>query len=251
MLIKTEGVVIRTRDYGESHKLVWLFTREQGKVSVMARGAKKPKSRFSAVTQPFTHGEYVWFSGGSGLPTLSQADLIHAHHLLRSDLEKTAIAAYLSELLDRLTEEKEPHPHMFALWTSTLSLLETETDADILRHIFELKVLEMAGYRPYLDGCTRCKRAVLPVRFSVRHGGFLCLDCASHDPASLPLSEASARILKLLQRAVPDRLGEVRVKEETKQQLDNALRAFIDEYVPVRLRSRAFLDQMRGGWGRD
>lgn len=249
MLIKTEGIVIRTRDYGESHKVVVLFTAERGKLPVMARGAKKPRSRLGAVTQLFTRGHYLCFLG-TGMGTLSQGELIRSHHSIRSDLLLTATAAYLVELLDRLTEEKEPLPALYRLLSSTLDHLEEGTDPDILARIFELRVLEAAGYRPVLDKCVCCGSADRPVRFSVRQGGFLCADCLHRDPQTIPLSETAVRILKLLQRITPDRIGDVRVKAETKAQLERVLRAFIDEYTAIPFKSRPFLDQLRKDWSK-
>ncbi|MFC4076725.1 DNA repair protein RecO [Salinithrix halophila] len=247
MLVKTEGVVLRTRDYGESNKIVVLFTRERGKLPAMARGAKKPKSRLGAATQPFTWGQFLYFAG-SGMATLSQADIIKSHYPLRSDLFLTAYAAYLAELLDKMTEEKEPSPVLYDLFLSTLNHLEEGVDPDILCRIFELKVLETAGYRPRLNGCLFCSGVKGPLAFSITLGGILCHDCASRDPKAIPLSPASARILSQLQRITPDRLGQVQIKEETKSQLEQVIRRFLEEYTELKLKSRAFLDRLKKDW---
>ncbi|PTM59471.1 DNA repair protein RecO [Desmospora activa] len=248
MLAKCEGIVIRTRDYGESHKVVTLFTQEQGKIAVMARGAKKTKSRLGAVTQPFTSGWFLCFSGSSGMATLSQAEIQRARYSLRSDLTLTAVAAYMTELLDRLTEEREVQPVLYSLLETTLDMLEEGADPDILTHIFELKVLEVGGYRPRLDGCVHCGAVDRSVRFSVAMGGFLCLDCSHRDRQAIAISAATARVLKLLQRMTPDRVGEVDLKAETRTQLEKVIRAFLDEYVGQSLKSRDFLDRMKRDW---
>ena len=75
MLNKWEGIVLRTIPYGESNKIVTMFTREAGKVTAMARGAKKPRSKLAAVTQPFTHGTFL-IRKGRGMGTLSQGEPI-------------------------------------------------------------------------------------------------------------------------------------------------------------------------------
>ncbi|OYD07677.1 DNA repair protein RecO [Paludifilum halophilum] len=244
MLSKIEGIVIRTQDYGESNKVVILFTRDRGKLAAMARGAKKPKSRVGAATQPFTLGQYLCFAG-NGMATISQADILQSHYPLRADLFLTAYTAYMTELLDRLTEDKEPHPFLYELLATTLSHLEEGTDPDILSRIFELKVLEAVGYRPRLDGCAVCGKVEGPMKFSVSQGGLICLEDARHDSQALPLSPPAARILKLLQRVTPDRLGQVQVKEETKNQMERVIRSFMDEYVDLRFKSRPFLDRLR------
>lgn len=247
MLAKTEGIVLRTRDYGESNKVVVLFTPEHGKLAAMARGAKKPKSRLSAATQPFTLGQFLCFTG-SGMATISQADILQSHYPLRADLFLTAYASYLTELLDKMTEEKEPQPLLYDLLHSTLHALEEGTDPDILCRLFELKILEVAGYRPRLDGCVHCRRWDLPMQFSVSFGGLLCSDDAKRDPYAISLSPAALRILKQLQRVMPDRLGRIQVQDETKHLMERVLRSFINQYVDRSFKSRKFLDQIRRDW---
>lgn len=247
MLEKLEGIVIRTRDYGESNKVVILFTRERGKLPAMARGAKKPKSRLAAATQPFTLGQYLCYTG-TGMATLSQADILESHHHLRSDLVLTSYAAYWTEFLDKLTEEREPDPQTYHWLVQALQMLGEGVDPETLSRIFELKVLESAGYRPRLDGCVLCGKTDIPVKFSVRQGGLLCPTCSYRDPEAFPLSPSAVRILKTLQRITPERLGNIRVKEETRRQLERVLRSFIDEYIDLRLRSRGFLDRLKKDW---
>ena len=100
MLQKCEGIVIRSTDYGESNKVVTLYTRELGKVGVMARGAKKPNSRLSAITQLFTHG-YFLVQKGSGLGSLQQGEMVSSLRTIREDIFLTAYASYIQETLER------------------------------------------------------------------------------------------------------------------------------------------------------
>ncbi len=244
MLVHTEGIVIRTRDYGEAGKIVTFFTPDHGKLAAVARGAKKPKSRLSAVTQPFTLGRYLFFLG-SGLATLSQGEITNSHHSLRADLLLAAYSAYLVELLDRMTVEKEPAPSLFRLLSLTLEYLEKGVNPEILSRIFELRVLASAGLKPVLDRCTVCSSKKYPFHFSVRQGGFICIHCLDQDPNYLSLDPATARILQLLARIDPARLGEVKVKSKTERQLEQALRLFIDEYADIPMKSRSFLQQLR------
>ncbi|SEN04693.1 DNA repair protein RecO [Lihuaxuella thermophila] len=249
MLQKVEGIVLRARDYGESHQVILIFSEYQGKIAVMARGSKKPKSRFGAVTEPFTEAHFVYFTGGSGMPTLSQADLIHSHHLIRSDLLLTAYGAYWLDLIDKCTEEKEPCPGLYRFLTLALKKLESGTDPDILTRMVELRIMRIAGYQPVLHHCANCRQQHRPVRFSIRQGGFLCADCQNQDPESLPLTEATARILPLLERIPLEQLGEVKVKPETKEQLERIVHAFMEEYFPFKLKSLTLLKQIRQSWG--
>ncbi len=247
MLNKFEGIILKARDYGESNQILTVFTKYQGKVAIMARGSKKTRSRFGAVTEPFTQAHFVTFGTGK-IVTLSQADLINSHYLLRSDLLLTAYGAYWVELIDKTTEEKEPHPPLYEMLALLLSRLEQKTDPDILTFILELRILKMAGYAPVLDHCVYCHANQRPVRFSVRQGGFLCENCQSQDPEAMLVTEASSRILRILLQVDLRRLGAVNIKHETRQQLEKLIRSFAAEYLPVRLKSLNLLEQLKTSW---
>ncbi len=247
MLSKFEGIVFRAKDYGESNQIVLVFTEQFGKISLMARGSKKPKSRFRAVTEPFTLAQFICFTG-SGMPTLSQADLIKPRHLLRSDLLLTAYGAYWFELIDKLLSEKEPHSLVYRLLDHGLDHLEKGTDPDVLTRIIELNMLGVAGYQPVLDRCVQCSATTDLTHFSIRQGGFLCKKCRSVDGHAFSLQPAVVRILPLLQRIELRRLGEVSVKPETNQQLESVLSAFIDEYLSGPWKSRQILQQFKQTW---
>jgi DNA repair protein RecO (recombination protein O) len=244
MLTKAEGIVIRARDYGESHKVIVLYTREFGKIAVMARGVKKTKSRLSFVTQVLTHGQYQFFAG-SGMGTLSQGEVIESHHALRQDVLSMSYAAYMAELTDKLTLEKEANPYVFHLLSKTFSYLEEGKDADILCRIFELKMLSVAGYRPQLDQCLHCGEEDKPFYFSVAKGGILCQDCRLPEEPVLSLSPSAARLLRLFLHFDINRIGEIRVKQETKDLLERVMYDYTDYHTDLRLKSRDVLNQMK------
>src|SRR5690606_15477599 len=114
LLNKWEGIVLKSMPYGESNKIVTLYTREAGKMTAMARGAKKPASRLSAVTQTFTYGYYL-LRTGRGMGTLEQGEPIDSMRHIREDLEATAYASYIVELIDRLTDDRGASPNVFGL----------------------------------------------------------------------------------------------------------------------------------------
>lgn len=244
MLKKAEGIVIRTRDYGETHQVLVIYTREQGKIAVMARGVKKTRSRLSSVAQVLTHGQYMYYAG-SGMGTLTQGETIKSHHKIREDILWMSYAAYILELLDKLTDDREPNGFLFHLLDQVLSLLETGKDAAILCRIFEMKLLGISGYRPQVDACLNCLESDKPFFFSVSKGGFLCAHCLPLDEQALSLSPASARLLRLFLHVDIDRLGEIRVRPETNEQLERVMFAFTDYHADLHLKSRNFLQKMK------
>ena len=237
--------MIRGVDYGESSKVVTLFTREHGKLAVMARGAKKAKSRLAAVSQLFTHGYYLCKAGpGSGMPDLSQGDVVDSFKAMRQDLNATAYAAYMAELLDRLTHERETNPYLFQLIVHIFRYLDEGRDAEILCRIFETKMLQVAGISPQLSGCVMCGEQREPYAFSISQGGLLCTACLASDPYAIAVTPSTWKLLRLFQVFDVERLGEIEVKQATRTQLKHVLKSYMDEHLDLRLKSRSFLDQL-------
>ncbi|GAE24714.1 DNA recombination and repair protein RecO [Halalkalibacter wakoensis JCM 9140] len=243
MIQKVEGIVIRTTDYGESNKIVTLFTRELGKVGVMARGAKKPKNRLAAASQLFIYGTFV-FQQSKGLGTLNQADIMDSFREVRGDLFRASYATYIVELTDKLTEERNRNPYHFELLHQTIHYLNEGIDPDVLLRIYEMKMLAVAGIKPELDQCVSCQSTEVPAKFSIRHAGFLCKRCASKDERAFILSDHSARLLRLFFYIDLHRLGQISLKKETKDELKQIISAYYEEYSGVMLKSKRFLEQM-------
>ncbi|EHZ3605219.1 DNA repair protein RecO, partial [Listeria monocytogenes] len=133
---KCEGIVIRQTSYRESDKIVRMYTREFGKIGVVARGAKKTKSRLAAVTQLFTNGYFTFF-GGNGLGTLQQGEVIETFSSIQQDIFMTAYATYVCELLDKATEERQPNPYLYELTFQILRDIDEGYDPQILTQIYE------------------------------------------------------------------------------------------------------------------
>lgn len=246
MLYRAEGIVIRSMDYGEGNKIITLCTEKSGKVGVLVRGAKKIKSRHAALTQPFTYGEYVFFRNGTGLGTLNAGEIIESHHLLREDLLKAAYSSYACELLDRVLQDEETGAFWFHQLKACLEALQEDKDPQIIINLYEMKVLQTAGYGPELNVCVSCgnERSDEEMLVSSRLGGVLCRRCKHLDPPAMPVSPKTLKLLRVFARLDLRRLGNIDVKEATKAELKIVMRALMDTQLGLRLKSQNFLDQM-------
>jgi DNA repair protein RecO (recombination protein O) len=243
MLQKCEGIVIRTTDYSETNKIVTIYTREWGKVGVMARGAKKPNSRLAAVTQLFSYG-YFLIQKGSGLGSLQQGEMISSMRTIREDIIYTAYASYVLELTDKCTEEKKPNPYLFELLMQTLNYMNEEYDLDILVQIYQMKMLNSLGLYPILNKCSVCGETDGHFSFSIRENGFICHRCLEKDPYHFKISAATLKLLRIFYYLDLSRLGDISVKTETKKELKKVIDAYYEEYSGLHLKSKRFLDQM-------
>lgn len=238
-----EGIVIKTIPYGESNTIITLYTKELGKIGVMARGAKKPKSRFTSITQLFTYGIFV-FQRGRGLGTLQQGEALSSFRHIREDLVKTAYAAYLAELLDRYTSEEEMKPDLFGWLKQALEYINYGIDPEVITFLFEIKMMKTAGIVPELSRCVSCHAAEANFSFSIREGGFLCERCAYKDPYRMNISKGAARLLNMFYHLDLGRLGNVSLKKETKRELRMLFDAYMEEYSGVFIKSKKFLKQL-------
>jgi len=115
-IVRTEAVVLRSLDYGETSQIVTLFTREKGKVGVMAKGARRPKSSFGATLQPMAYTQAVfYYKPTRTLQTLSESSHVESFHRLRRDLRRITVGLRIVELVDALMEAEDPAPDVFSL----------------------------------------------------------------------------------------------------------------------------------------
>ncbi|WP_336771722.1 DNA repair protein RecO [Paenibacillus sp. MMO-58] len=243
MLYRVEGIVIRSMDYGEGNKIITLLTKTNGKLGVMVRGAKKMKSRHASLAQPFTFGEFVFFRN-KGLGTLNAGEILESHHLLREKLDLAAYASYLAELTDKMLQEDESGAMLFEQLKAGFAAMEEGKDPQIVSHLFEMRILEAAGYAPELEICVNCSSEQGPFRLSPYAGGVLCPRCARNDAQAIPIGEGAYKLLRLFSRMDLRRLGAIQVKPETKKELKKLMRELMDVHIGIPLKSRTFLDQM-------
>ena len=151
MQYRVEGIVIRSMDYGENNKIITVYTNTNGKVGIVVRGAKKVKSRYGSMTQLFTYGEFIYFRN-SGLGTLTHGEIIQSHHVLREQLEMTAYSSYAAELTDRALQEEDASSFMFRAAECLFDrALKKGKIPKIITELYELKILETAGYGPNFE----------------------------------------------------------------------------------------------------
>jgi DNA repair protein RecO (recombination protein O) len=185
-LHKDEAIVLSKRAYGESDRIIHLFTREAGKVSAIAKGAGKSQKRFVNTLEPFNHIRVEYFEKqGRGMVRIENADLVEANSGIEVSMRRACSASFFAEFVDRLTREREPHGALFTALKGFIDLARAKDPAyaDILR--CELLMLDILGYHPNFDTCVYCGAAMEEaerLHFSRERGGILCAACARSLP---------------------------------------------------------------------
>jgi DNA repair protein RecO (recombination protein O) len=203
-LFETEAVILNTLRLGEADKLVTLLTSKKGKVKAVAKGARRPKSRYGASLEPFTHCSVILFDKKpTVLMRMNQADILNPFIRIRDDLERIRAASRMANIVSALVPEGEANPKIFSLLLSGLGQVEKDVHLEWLVRVFEIRSLQHAGYQARLDQCLTCHREIesKAVYFSPKNGGTLCISCARtiSDPLEL-VSPGTVSLLRLVGR---------------------------------------------------
>ena len=241
-LYKVDAVVLRSIECGNGDKLLVLFSRELGKIKVMAHGVTKPSSRKRGFVQPFTYTKFL-VNRGRELDSVSQCEGIEMFSFLKNNLVKISYASYLAELIDSLTPEGEQNEQLFFLILETMRLME-EGEAEILTRSFEIKAMGLMGYRPVLEICAQCGGPLADgLFFSARIGGVLCEVCSTADPRSYPCSRGMVETIKVLLNWPQDRLHQLKIGHADRGKIKILLYDYLKYYLERDLKSASFLNR--------
>ncbi|WP_026476310.1 DNA repair protein RecO [Alkaliphilus transvaalensis] len=232
MLIKTEGFVLKNNKYGETDSMLTLFTRKVGKITAIAKGARRPKSNLLAGIQPFCYSDFVLYKGKS-LYTVSQCDSKEIFYKIREDLDALTYGAYYLELVEAVTNEGQTNNRLFNLLGKTLTVISTK-DIEILTvtRSFELKLLTYAGYKPHLTSCVSCNNTSFSqIKFSVEEGGLLCPNCFQVDPFAIKISVTAVRLANYLINKDITEIQKLKVNDKLNKELKEILRKYIIVHI--------------------
>jgi DNA repair protein RecO (recombination protein O) len=192
--LRTEAIVLRSIRYGEADRILHLYTLEHGRLSAIAKGARRARSRFGARLEPFLRVRVQLHEGRSDLLTVTGVDTVAAHAGLRERAATLDGAARACDAVARLFETREPHPEVFHLLGNELALLASDPAHGRAGNglAFRLKLLLAAGIVPQLSACTVCGETEHLRGFSGAAGGVVCGAC---EAGSFPLSEEAYRFL--------------------------------------------------------
>jgi DNA repair protein RecO (recombination protein O) len=231
--LRTEAIVLRSIRYGEADRILHVYTPHHGRLSAIAKGARRSRSRFGARLEPFFQVRLMLHEGRSELLTVTGVDTIAVHGPLRERAATLDAAARACDAVARLFETTEPHPEVFRLLANELALLSS--DAAQARPgnglAFRLKLLLAAGIVPQLSACAVCGETDHLGGFSGAAGGVVCSSC---EAAAFPLAEEAYAFLvgalgEPLARA-PDG------SERTLRQVERAISDTAEHHAQVRLR---------------
>jgi DNA repair protein RecO (recombination protein O) len=248
--VLTAAFLLRSHPYGDSDRIVTFITEEFGKVSGIAKGAKRSQRRFAGTLEPFVKVRLAFRDRPrSDLAFIDRCELLEALRRFGSDLDRFASGSYVLELTDRVVWGRETGREVFGLVDAALSLLESEGARAAVLRGFELHILEAAGYRPELERCRGCGREAMGLPSVVAvpsRGGVFCTACRPATEAGyvVPRSLLGA-LLDLQRRPLRARAAAAAMNEANLAGAEAVLEAFVNQVVSRPLRSPGVLAALR------
>ena len=232
MTIKKEevvclGIVLKTQSYKESDALVTVYFKDYGKMTLIARGVKKLKSKNASACQSLTLSEFT-FIPRNGLSTLIKASSVDFYRYLKEDIELEAYASYFMEFVLRNEEENQPDLDVFNHLKEALDALNHGYPPQLVYLLYNAYILKRCGVALQVDGCVRCLKQNRIAGLSLEDGGFVCLDCLSLRDKQL--DKETLKAFRYINKICFKQIDQLKISQESIDQLIEIMDYYVDEY---------------------
>ena len=244
---RAEGIVIKRTNYSEADRIVTVFTKNRGKIAVIAKGARKPTSRKGGHLEILSHSIFS-LAEGKNLDIITEAETVTPFQKLRDSLEKIGLGYYMAEFVNEFVPEGQAHYSLFRLFLMALSLLDdADTDHEsLLVRSFELKALHQLGFAPEVRRCVICGRPLTWASengFSPEDGGVTCRHCRRE--RGFLLRQSTLKLLRDLMVWPWSKVSRIDVGERPVGEIENLNRAYVEFILEKRLKSTNLLEKIR------
>ncbi|KKL13723.1 hypothetical protein LCGC14_2522900 [marine sediment metagenome] len=245
-LYKTEAIVLRQRKLGEADRILTLHTPAHGKLDAKAKGVRKTTSRMSGHLQPLNRC-MVQLARGRTMEVVAGCETMESFQRVRDDLDRLSRALYVAELADRFLPERVESAAIYRLLLETLRRLQSDADQDIVLRYYEMRLLDLSGFRPELARCLGCDQPLQPQQnfFAPAAGGTYCSSCGAGAAGSRALSLNGLKVLRLLQRASYKETGRLSMPPALAQEVERHLRSYIVYMLERDVNAAAFVERLR------
>jgi DNA repair protein RecO (recombination protein O) len=235
MIVKTEALVLKSKRYRETSKIVTFYSEKFGKFKGVAKGARETKSKFGAALEPMAYVSIVLYKKEHrDLHMISQSEIVRLFPRLHSDLARITAGLSVVELTDAAMHDEEPNEPVFRLVIQAISELDTATkNLDNVLYFFRLHLLDLMGFKPDFQACVRCKKKLVQLtpdgktaQFDVQAGGIVCKSCAMRFPRRVNLTLGTVKILRALQEAALSDVTVVEIPDSSKKEIEEILKMY-------------------------
>ena len=249
----TPAILLRRVEFGDYDLILTFLTRDSGKISAIAKSARKSAKRFAGLLELFSVLKIVCSAGRrSSLPVLQEASLITLHPQIRTDMLKTAHASYWAELIDRWTEEAQPQADLFHLLMHVYEQLNSgRASPEELGILFQVRLLALTGHQPNLAHCGICRAGLDQTtdrgfQVDLPQGGLICTRCSpAASGGRMTLAKGTIKQLLWIAKAQLPKAGRIRFTGQALSESQRFLETFLPYHLGQEPRSLKILRQIR------
>jgi len=251
MYYKTQGIILRRRDYRENDGLFSIYTRDRGKIEAIAKGVKKIKSKLGPHLDYFAVIDLM-LARGKSFYQLAGATMMRNFSGIKAELRKISLASYCLEITEMLLKEGQRDEAVWKLLNELLELMENSPQPPLLKgekiflvRIFSLKLLSHLGYAPELYDCLVCRRKILPKGniFVPQRGGLVCGECQKKSVGikGEKISTDAIKVLRLVLEKEQKELLKIKMKEEVLGEVIGIIDSFVAEHLEREPKTKKWL----------
>ncbi|MBU5307714.1 DNA repair protein RecO [Clostridioides mangenotii] len=253
IILNTQGIVLRAVKYKENDLILTLFTRKLGKVSAIAKGARRNQSSLLSSCQLFSYSDFILKKQGN-MYRVTQSDIIKNFYNISYDFEAFSFAAYIIKLVESSIYENQTNNRLFTLLAQTLYLYTQENaDNQYVTSAFELKFLDYAGVKPVVDKCIYCsKKKSESFVFNIEEGGILCNNCSNHFTHNTKLDLTTVKLMEYVLSNDILKCSRAKVSKYILIELDNILKKYLQTHIGnINMKSLHLLKSVQNDKGVD
>lgn len=243
--ITVTGMVLAAIPIGDYDKRITLLTKERGKITAFAKGARRQGSQLTAAANPFAFGEFEVYEGRTSY-TVVKASISNYFRELVNDFENVYYGFYFLEIADYYTRENADELHMLKLLYQSLRALEKDNLSNrLIRCVYELKAMVINGEYPEMFSCMECGKEKELYHFSVPKGGILCESCKDTAP-SVTINPSSLYAMQYIITSTVEKLYTFSVSEEVLENMEHIMKEYMKVYMDRTFKSLQILEENQG-----
>ncbi|XCP87105.1 DNA repair protein RecO [Roseburia hominis] len=239
-------MVLSASPIGEYDKRIVILTKERGKLSAFAKGARRPQSHLAGVTTPCSFGTFALYEGRTSY-TVQSAEISNYFAELRGDVEAAYYAFYFLEFADYYAREANDERELLKLLYQTMRVLTKRVvPLKLVRYIYELKAISINGEGPQVFQCVVCGNRERSSMFSVKKGGLVCGECDRDVYDGMRLNTSTLYAMQYVVSSPVEKLYTFRLSDEVQGEFGRVMERYMDVYVDRRFKSLEILEQIVG-----
>ena len=244
-LKEVQGIIFKRQKYKEADLLAKIMTEKDGIITLVVKGALRPKSKLGAATLNFSYGDYVIYTSGQGLSNLRTFKEVKQFENLFNDLSKNAYASFILDLIDHAFIEYQPLGKYYSLAQFALNKINAGLDPEMITQIVQMQLLSAYGVQPQLKKCVICGKETGVFDYSIKLGGVICSDHFAKVNNRLHLLPKQTAILRTIGLVPFNRLGEIKISTENKKATRKVIDKIYRQTIDLNLKTKKFLDELK------